>query len=237
MSKTKTQTKNSTATAAPTKTELRIKIANDVIASIRAERYNARNGDYTPAKISDAFCVAAYGADGDPKDVCNVISKSHKCGVCAVGALMLSTMRKDSKRLADLVGQQDSGPIDDINDGIAYLSDIFNNNNLHMMEFAFEFGGGYVQLDDLNLTRLSTADRIGLALFGVCYKDSNDRLVAIMKNVVRNNGTFRPGDEATVSYDFEVMLACLTALNKSAKQDELFTLITNGTLSGRTLNT
>ena len=65
------------------------------------------------------------------------------------------------------------------------LDKIFSPAQQKLMEFAFEGGRGYFNADDIPANQIAKLDR-----FYLKYPDETDRLRAILKNVIKNNGKF-----------------------------------------------
>lgn len=172
----------------PTKAERRVAIAKDVLAQLRLERYVATEGVYVDHRVAE---LASTAPD---KPLEKLLPQVKSCEVCALGACFLSAVRKYNDVKA--------GEIDDPEtfmryDGSMMTEHMFNDTTMRtklarhftdaqtgLIESAFE------RMPMGSLTDEGAADAID---FGHCYDTDHDRLVAIMKNIVKNDGTFKPG--------------------------------------------
>jgi len=153
--------------------EKRVAIAQDVLAQLKIGRYVAESGTYvslvdgddTKVKANQQFLTKPpqFGASG-------------QCNVCAKGALVCSIVRLD-KKFNKTVLQLAS----DVN---LVLRRFFGQENANVMEAAFE---NWNEFDDADGSDATQA-------FWQKHHDGDDRSVleAIMKNVIKNKGEFKP---------------------------------------------
>ena len=156
------------------KSQKRVMIAQDVIARVEAENLIAKTG--TLVEIGD------FDDDSLPlKEAIN--SQEASCSVCAKGSLLCA-----------FVGRVNKFTIDDITedcilsiDGKVHrkLKELFTPVQLDLMEIAFE-GKSYLMI--------AQEDRsiIGALNFYGKYDFQKERLLAIMQNLILNQGTFKP---------------------------------------------
>jgi hypothetical protein len=180
---------NNAKFASLTKAQKRVAIAKDVLLQLRLEHINAVSGvylDFPEAKQNDVGeCLV--DSDAPVSAVYNV----RDCDVCAKGALFLSAARvKKGKTMRDLMITHDSGNVDAnaLNDNsiVRYLSDIFDDQQLWLIEAAFE------QNDMRSMKDIEA----GGDYLRYHLDDSEDeRLRAIMLNIIENKGTFKPKTE------------------------------------------
>jgi hypothetical protein len=143
----------------------RVAVAKDVIKWIRAGKMTARTGDYISL--------------GSSKSKPSLSSIASNCTVCAMGAVLLSAFNKfDGDGFARIIEQWGARE-DDI---VFQLGGLFSESQLRLMEAAFEGYG-----DDESATW-----KFCQSLEGDDENDDNDRLMAIMQNVVDHGGVFRP---------------------------------------------
>ncbi len=156
----------------------RVLIAKEVIKQIKDNRFLAKRGH---------FCVIRnIGNFSAEKDIQNLfISKQiENCTVCALGGLMMATTilnnneavgdyKEDFERLGSKIGNEEYLPNE--------LNTIFSNKQLRLIESAFEMGTGWFGEESMDATN-----------FGRDRDDHQDRLLAIMTNIVNNKGTFTP---------------------------------------------
>lgn len=179
-----TKTRNAKFTAA-TKAQKRVMIAKDVLALMKAKKIRPRYGSFVSADLPKATASATQ--------ICDVFADKAKpidCRCCALGAMMVSEIRHmDAITLGD-VG--DSEPtqfgiwIDRASKGDR-LENYFSTSQLETIEIAFERGGGYYQV----YSQSPRGKRVAAEMF-----DEDDRpdkrMTEIMRNIVANNGTFKP---------------------------------------------
>lgn len=181
----------------------RVLLAKDVIAALDAKRMNARGGITTHPYIF----YDGIGSDDLEVDARKAL-KGKKCRVCAKGALLVAAVdRFNEVRLEDLYDLDQPGiNIDKGTPSRQWLGQWFGDDQLALMEAAFEAELGvsddterlreayeesgeydYDMDDEVADTPLHDAVEFGEA---IDYPD--ERLRAIMENVVKNNGEFIP---------------------------------------------
>jgi hypothetical protein len=152
----------------------RIAIAKDVLAQLRLKKYRATPGDYfSSTEVYDAIDEFEVNHDfevhADLQEV--LLEKSPVCNVCALGSAAVSLCRLG-----------DEADIHDVSSPHALLHEIFGDQ-IHLMESAFEgdtVDGGW---DELPKEAIRFYER---------YPDDTKRLAAIFRNIIRNEGTFKP---------------------------------------------
>ena len=157
-----------------TPAERRVALAKDVIKQIHAKKIEVRAGWGFVAPKYDAW-GSFYDLPNDieheeviSKDDVNVMKKD--CYVCAMGALFLSRVDKFNKiTWGDLNCKKP-----DHDSIVKALRGSFSRRQLVMIENAFERYDG----DGCE--------------FGDALDDEDDRLLAIMQNIVDHDGTFEP---------------------------------------------
>lgn len=153
------------------KAQQRVAIARDAIKQINGDIYKPTcmiwvNGIL---KVDNDL----LDGDGGKQQLQPILVESQpKCMVCARGALLLSMVRKyNSYTLADLRRG---------NEG--QLRKLFGNRQIEQMEAAFE------RWEETNQGYSAKRSQA----FGSNYATDKDRLIAILKNIIKNNGTFKP---------------------------------------------
>ncbi len=155
------------------KAEKRVAIAKDVIAALKAKKYIAETGDYLDINYSSDN----YDSNINQELLC---SNDITCKVCAVGALFTSKVIISNNFDSDYV------PSDDVMRD--ELSAYFSKNQLYLIEAAFE---GW-ETDEYSKSEIIlTLKNNDHMRFHRDY-DTNDRMIAIMNNIVKNKGTFKP---------------------------------------------
>ena len=150
----------------------RIAIAEDVLAQLKAKSYRAEQGTY----------VQSYGLENllDTKNVdlqTALLSDAPQCNVCGLGAAFCSMARLG-----------DNATLDDVNSIHEMLEPIFGWEQVVLIESAFEG-------DDFSSGQrytLSEEEMKACQSFFDKRPDDNKRLAAIFRNVIKNEGTFKP---------------------------------------------
>jgi hypothetical protein len=155
------------------KAQMRVAIAKDVIKQIELKNIKPTEGDYI-----DPSNTAHKELGKLPSS--NVESQpfieiiSKNCHVCALGACLLSKARLF-----------DSCPVYDLITGSVYkgLGKIFSGNQLNLIEHEFELGG----------------------FVDGSYPDTSptDRMISIMKNIIKNKGTYRAPKKVVVGFNIQ----------------------------------
>lgn len=153
----------------------RIMIAQDAIKRILA-------GQFIPA--TDWFVIF------DTKNIQNqsvkeMVEKKEKCQVCAKGALFLSFIKNRNNYKTDRILEAGNCvELDSIE--MMMLSRIFSTKQLTLIETAYE-GEHYCWND-----RLTEDEEDACIRYYSKYRTSRDRLLSICKNIIKNNGEFKP---------------------------------------------
>lgn len=163
----------------------RIAVAQDVIDQIETEKYKAHTGQYFDISGLSDECTLQESID----------LEGSSCSVCAMGAVFASRVR-----LGNEVEEYDPSG-DDITEA---LEGIFEEEQLRLMEVAFEgydaahwfdenYGEDGEEVDEdgdtdwfINHDKFHDATTFRYGIKG----DNKDVLIAIMKNVIANNGEF-----------------------------------------------
>lgn len=170
-----------------TKAEMRIAIAKDVIAQIKAKKYNPIQGTWVKSvggqEYDDWLLTASCEVD-----VRDYTKNMKACYVCALGSLFVSAVNKYN----NVYGTYDSVSTFEVFSSIGTgenkspLLRYFSSSQLQLIEFTFEGGMGAFYFYDNS----STVERA--YAFHEQYPDDKDRLIAIMKNIIKNKGIFKP---------------------------------------------
>jgi len=167
------------------KTEKRVLIARDVIAQVKAEKYFPRRGSY----------IKYLTLGGDEYDVTtNSMASLQKhfdeitCNCCALGACLLSaTKYKNRLEFQDVYNLASSQSPWDL------LKGIFSSKQLNMIEYAFEAERSGTRVGENRFKNyLEEEIQVACIDFGRSYDDPEDRMIAIMKNIIKNKGEFKP---------------------------------------------
>lgn len=171
----------------------RVLIAKDVIEQLNSCKMEASSGTWI--NIYDSVTVAShhYRYFGEKLGrvglrECILSEKETTCRVCGIGSLMVSAILfKNTMTVSDYEKQKlDYIMIDreHVGDKLR-IRKIFTTAQLKLIEIAFEMGGGYY-------TRLVSKEQERAVKFGKQCINEHDRLIAIMENIIENDGTFKP---------------------------------------------
>lgn len=175
-----------------TPSEKRVMIANDVIAFIQAKTIKPENMVYSkPNK----------GLKQSEDIQCNL--DTLKCTCCALGGLVVGMIKYTNEaKVSDLSGETYD---DDGNEISVYsrLKKYFSSSQLVLIENVFEnwiavHDWGHWSFNGKFEPKRADEDKIGTLINEVHEnqtlfpKNPADRMIAIMENIVRNKGTFKP---------------------------------------------
>ena len=173
------------------KNEMAVAIARDVLKHLRSLKVRDRNGY---VGLNDKY-------ECTPKSLSNLSGKEQLqnhlpvvvkyCDVCALGACFLSYVRLyDKIQVSSLVQSYDFGLKSD--KLVSILNVCFSLEQRNLIESAFELN----RMDEgIYGTKhiYAAEDAVDYAIeFGKQYEDPKERLRAIMKNIIKNNGQFCP---------------------------------------------
>lgn len=159
-------------------TKLRISIAKDVLKWITKDNVSSNTGyctmDDDPAKFA-----------GDSKKAATRLKKI--CMVCAQGGLLLSLVAKcNAFDFSDaFVFTCENRDVDNAKLR-ARLTAVFNLDQLNLIESAFETRWQYI------VSINPHAQHARARAFSARYKTDLGRMRGIMKNIIKNEGTFKP---------------------------------------------
>lgn len=175
------------------KEEKRIVILKDALKHIKANRIIPEKGQV----ITYEDNVITSECDLEDKNIQKFLKtmnrKKKPCKVCARGSILFSSIWKNNKFYKDLKkGNEANSHKVIIGKGVAsqktkeneYLEKFFDKKQLALMESAFE--------NNYNRSILTAEELQDCSNFYEEYNNSHDRLEAIIKNAIKNNGTFIP---------------------------------------------
>lgn len=162
-----------------TNAEKRVAIAKDVLENL--DRLKVRQGNYICGTLLEEV---------DPKDNAQEKVKAIQayCTVCALGACLLSHIRLwDRVMMGEIAGTYPTLYLNVQYAGTtAPLKRYFTQRQLNLIESAFE-------MRPMNKEHAASDEEIAQAkFFGLGYINSQNRLKAIMENIIENEGTFKP---------------------------------------------
>jgi hypothetical protein len=152
-----------------TKMQKRVAIAEDVIASVRAFKFRAEPGTYFAMQNNDAIT-------SDPQAIMQ--HEETVCNVCAIGAIFASKVKIGNKCTLNIDQKLGDRSI------IPNIKSIFSEKELRIIEAAFERNAqDSIVPDDIEEKARKWHDKNH-------PMDDDKRLIAIMKNIIKNKGTF-----------------------------------------------
>lgn len=162
----------------------RVEIAKDVIEQLRLKRFFATTGVYIEPSDDTYY--------GHPP-ICNlqmnnlIESGEASCKVCAKGSLFMSHVMKTNHCTFNQAAESDDYRV------IKKRLKMFDENQLDLIETAFE--QNVIRTENPFLYTEEEGERTSIAKKAVRFSKSNKsdrRLIVIMKNIIRNKGTFKP---------------------------------------------
>lgn len=166
------------AYAKATPAERRRMIARDALVQLNAEKFTAEEGVW--ARVHDGMKVVNYPNDADPLQPI-LLNKKTTCECCGVGAIFLSYVRLNNNATS-----RDGYDLSTIQQTTNWPED-----NLRLIELAFEEGAGSVDLNPENIP--DNMDEYEAVYFGKEFDKPKPRLKAILQNIAANKkGLFTP---------------------------------------------
>lgn len=187
--------RNNLAFKKATKAEKKVMIAKDVLARLKTGQYKANTGNW--ASFHNVDNKFDEWLDNNPEEASlqKEIIKGETCECCALGGLLASCVAINNNYSVDdyLNGGLEPTFEGDINYGESDktgLNKLFTQKELREIEFCFESGNGATSYHNIHLK--DEAKREKLLLFSNKYDYYQDLLKAIMENIVKNKGKFKP---------------------------------------------
>ena len=160
----------------------RVEIAKDVLIQLKNKRFKVRQNIYV--QLPNYWDI--INRDRQANEC--VLDGTTTCQVCAKGALFMSHVMKTNH--ATIRQVQNIG-----NSMVRERLDIFSTAQLDLIECAFEKRVVHDDSDTLKVYTDGKQFPTPLAKtairFGKKYK-KKERLIAIIKNIIKNKGTFKP---------------------------------------------
>lgn len=184
-----------------TKSQMRVAIAKDVISQINSKKLIPRPGvwicDPKMGGLDQHIDNLIDKAMDDPKnDTCNFTEFNardftknvNRCEVCALGSIFVSSVNLYN----GVHFENGDEALESFNDlSLSPLSKYFSEESLALIECCFEGedGAHYNSTSEKEFA-------IGIA-YNRSFRSPKERLIAIMKNIVRNKGDFIPEQDLT----------------------------------------
>lgn len=192
------------------KEEMKVAVAKDVIALIRTNKIKATSGEYfsTTFNLSPIGRMKRFfknifvnrpGSDFEIEGVLkegmqlqdvipNILGKSVECEVCARGAAFLAYVKRFNNVKIGKFFDSDGEFSGNDQLVIDQTRKLFGKKQVQLIETAFELRNAESDFEDY-----LTVEENELAQdFGNQHPREKERLVAIMKNIVKNKGVFKP---------------------------------------------
>ena len=172
----------------------RVSIAKDVILQIKTKRFISMAGN---GYIENEELDALITDESNECELKSILNKTkNPCIVCGIGSLFVSEIskRNNFKVNTDIIDSVNKINSEKIK---KRFKGIFSEHQLDLIETAFE---KRVVNEDNNLLGVGEGFYLGFCFtklaekyinFGKSFKEDNDRLIAIMNNIIVNNGTFK----------------------------------------------
>ncbi|NDD52339.1 hypothetical protein EBZ39_00405 [bacterium] len=177
---------------AATAAEKRVLIAKDVLAQVAAGRFKPTEGSWANPRTASGREIHIWDTDKyDPDASVREMflgEQIAKCDCCALGAMFVSCTLYNNKTTLEDFDNETLDFVDNVQDASFSngFAKFFSPAQLRLIEIAFEGGcGGFCTTsdDDQDLQARDWYDR---------YPNPKKRLVALMKNIIKNDGKFVP---------------------------------------------
>lgn len=170
----------------------RVRIAKDVIEHIKAGFLKPANSGYLTLSraVEKEFTKDLYRGDystleedkAPAKPLHQLFQKSESCTVCGIGGVFVAAVVRADKCTVD-----DMGSVDNDDYMREYLGAWFDIDQLGLIESAFEYDPSFGQRYEMSNNDDTCHAAAG---FGYAFKNPSQRLLAIMENIVENDGQF-----------------------------------------------
>jgi len=186
---TKAITKSNAVFNKMTPAQKRVAIAKDVLSQIRSKKITPKHLEYYQNKAAERkkLCSAIKSAEPN-SELRDVLKKVPSCNVCARGAIFVSAIKLFNNFAVKKLGNVDEDfPID--TDSIFSIGGrYFSKKQALLIEVAFE---GRIDVLDYDERDALSNDQYDAAVdFYKSFKNAKDRMVGIMKNIIKNKGEF-----------------------------------------------
>lgn len=169
----------------------RVAIAQDAKAQILASKVVPNRGTFVAG-----LAILRDAVGHDLQSV--LLQDSAHCSACAIGSLFVSTVRKANKFMitedVQYWGGIGSNTRQKASPMFERLREYFEFKQIQLIECAFELGAGWFGVRGKGWSEdcLSIEKRRPAAQFGSAHSDPVARMLAILENIIVNNGEFIP---------------------------------------------
>ena len=161
------------------KKKQRVTVAEDVIAQLEAKTLKAGQGLFLDIYVDNDDNESFLEEDAR-KFFSQAPDKNIQCTACGLGSMMVAKARLENHATVDDVAT-DTISGEDIE---IILMQIFSSDTIRNIEVCFEKGYGFYDEND-------DEDQPAIK-FGKRFRNPNNRLIAICKNIIKNEGEFIP---------------------------------------------
>ena len=162
----------------------RVQIAKDVIAALKAKRLEAEHQTYLQV---GGYITENRILENESDSFKDTLKTIPTCTVCAKGAIFTCTVARKNK----VTNEQAMSQNWDCDSLSKSLKGTFSAHQLRLIETEFED-------DDIDgfgdaIARIAGAREIRPVMeLHELFNNAEDRMIAIMKNIIANKGTFKP---------------------------------------------
>lgn len=164
--------------------------------------YELARTDYTELTSADLSRTGGLNPEDQTRDAF-LRGDISKCSCCALGGILMScTLYNDHQKLKNVDRDTDIEEIIALDEGFTNgLHKFFSRQQLALIECAFEGGRGWflafregnrVAADNALLQNVPKTTLLNALKYKRKYRSTSKRMITIMQNIIRNNGTFTP---------------------------------------------
>jgi hypothetical protein len=167
------------------KQQKRIAVAKDALQQLLKGKFRPYMGEWVTTSFRNARKYSG-------RQLCDVMDEIG-CRCCQLGALFLSDVRfRNDFKVVNRVNAQIAGYGPNGLNEINRLADYFSEDQLRLIEIAFERGGGLYVPHDYEYSAVD---------FGKKYRSAKGRMIGILTNVINNDGVFVPVLPAKLNFN------------------------------------
>jgi len=172
------------------KEKQRILVAKDVLKQIQMRSLKVKQGTYFGIWAPKKRFEIEKPKEKLDQFLLQIKNENAKCEVCGIGSCFISLVRLgNNAKTSTFFGEGAINGFYEANDGDMrpLLRKVFPSSQITLIESAFEMTT--ILYDN---AKHSYEHRIKARDFGQKYKSDENRLKAIMRNIIKNKGTFKP---------------------------------------------
>lgn len=162
-----------------------ISLAKDVIAQINCGKIKPEAGVYLDLVGEDNYHTNSFEPVKNIELQAIIKDPVVSCEACAIGSMFTCDILKNNNFK---VRTSELNDVDNDTKMRCRLRKIFTSQQLHLIEMAFEAGNYNYMI----FRGVTVSDKEAAYAFGKKYRSDKKRLIAIMKNIIKNKGVFKP---------------------------------------------